>query len=388
MTASGAATASASSAPGVAVAFADWWSSVDRVALAAMSALLAAGLLCSMAASPSAADRFGIDAPFWFVMRQAVFAAASLGAIVVTSMFDPTRARRLAILALLACFVLLLITLFAGSETNAAKRWIRFGGYSLQPSEFAKPAFVVTAAWLLARGRETGAFAGAAIACAMLFAALATLLLLQPDFGQTVLLAGVLLGLTFLSGAPARVLAGLGALGGGIAAAAYFTQPHVAARVQAFFAPEPGYQTGLALEAIARGGLFGVGPGEGTVKHALPDAHTDFIFAVAAEEFGLLFTLGLIGLIGLVVVRILVRAAGERDEVRRLAAGGLALMIGAQALINLAVNLNLIPPKGMTLPFVSYGGSSLLALGLTGGLALAFTRRDPDRMPEGAGDAR
>lgn len=355
--------------------FAAWWREVDRVALGAMAALLACGVLSSFAASPAAAARLGLDDPFHFLIRHSVFAAIALALIVGVSMLDARTARRLAVLLLLAAIALLGLTLVVGTEVNGAHRWLRVGGLSLQPSELAKPAFVVTAAWLLAEGRRSGAWLPAAAASAALFAIIAVLMLAQPDFGQTVLLAAVFAGLAFLAGAPWTLMAGLALGAVGLAAAAYATLPHVAARMRAFLSPEAGYQTSQALEAIRRGGLFGVGPGEGVVKRSLPDSHTDFVFAVAAEEFGLLFTLGLIGLIAAVVIRLLARARGQAGRTAGVAAGGLALLIGAQAFINLAVNLNLIPPKGMTLPFVSYGGSSLLALGFAGGLALAFTRR-------------
>jgi len=347
-----------------------------------MVGLLGAGLLCSLAASPAAAARIGIEPPFYFLGRHAVFAAISLVAMLTVSMLDTTRARRLCVIALAGAFVLLTLTLIIGTEVNYATRWLRIGGFSLQASEFAKPVFVVTVAWLLAEGRRTDAFAGAILAAGVLFAALAALLLAQPDFGQTVLLAGAFAGLVFLVGAPWKWLAAIGVAGVALVLAAFAMLPHVAARIQGFFSPEEGYQTGTALDAIRHGGLFGVGPGEGLVKRSLPDAHTDFVFAVAAEEFGLVFSLLLIALLATVVVRTLARSGVGHDETPRLAAAGLALLIGGQAFINIAVNLSLIPPKGMTLPFVSYGGSSLLALGLTGGLALVFTRRDPGLAPK------
>jgi cell division protein FtsW len=358
-------------------ALSTWWREVDRVALAAMIGLLAAGLLCSLAASPAAAARLGIEDPFHFLVRHAVFSAVSLALIVLVSMLDATTARRLAVLALLGSLVLLTATLFAGTEVNAARRWLRFGGLSFQPVEIAKPAFVVAAAWVLAEGRRAGgrAWAIAGLVATLAFATIAALLLAQPDFGQTVLLAAVFTGLAFLAGAPWMLMATLAVAGAALAAGAYLMLPHVAARVQAFLSPELGYQTGQALAAIRHGGLLGVGPGEGLVKRSLPDAHTDYVFAVAGEEFGVIFLLGLIGLIGTVVVRLLTRARLRPGDTASLAAGGIALLIGVQALINVAVNLNLAPPKGMTLPFVSYGGSSLAALGFAGGLALAFTRR-------------
>jgi cell division protein FtsW len=365
-------------------ALATWWREVDRVALAAMAGLLAAGLLCSLAASPAAAARLGFDDPFRFLVRHAVYAAISLSLILGVSMLGPITARRLAVLALILSIGLLAATLAFGVDVNGARRWLRVGGASLQAAEIAKPAFVVTAAWLLAEGRRTGALRAATAAATVIFAVIAALLLAQPDFGQTLLLAIVFAGLVFLAGAPWRLMALVGVAAAGLAAGAYVRLPHVAARVREFLSPELGYQTSQALEAIRRGGLFGVGPGEGLVKRTLPDAHTDFVFAVAAEEFGLVFTLGLIGLLATVVLRLLMRALRGDNDTARLAAGGVALLIGCQAIVNIAVNLNLAPAKGMTLPFASYGGSSLVAIGLAGGLALAFTRAraaGPDLAP-------
>jgi cell division protein FtsW len=353
-----------------------------------MLGLLAAGLLCSLAASPAAAARLGVEEPFAFLRRHAVYAALAAALIVGISMASPRTARRAAVLALLAGSLLLALTLAFGVEVNHARRWLRIAGFSLQPSEIVKPAFLVTAAWLLAEGRRTGARAAATTAAAVGFAVIAALLLAQPDFGQTALLAGAFAGLLFLAGAPWRLMIALAVAGVGLGAGGYAGLPHVAARVRAFLSPEVGYQTGLALEAIRRGGLFGVGPGEGLVKHRLPEAHTDFVFAVAAEELGLVFTLGLIGLLGLLVARLLAGARFRALETSGLAAGALALLIGAQSLINLAVNLNLAPAKGMTLPFVSYGGSSLVALGFAGGLALAFTRRAETHAAAAAAPAR
>jgi cell division protein FtsW len=352
-----------------------WWREVDRVTLAAMASLLLGGLLCSLAASPAATARLGVDAPFHFLIRHTAYASVSLALIVGVSMLTAKWARRLAVLALIASLALLALTLFVGTEVNGARRWLRLGPLSLQASEIVKPAFIVTAAWLLSESRRAGDWTAGAVVSAAAFGIIAALLLAQPDFGQTLLLALAFAGLAFLAGAPWPLMAALAAAGVGLIAAAYAALPHVAARLQAFLSPEAGYQTSQAMEAIRRGGLFGVGPGEGLVKRALPDAHTDFVFAVAAEEFGLIFTLGLIALIGTVVVRLFLRASGRAADTAGLAAGGLSLLIGGQAFINLAVNLNLVPPKGMTLPFVSYGGSSLVALGFAGGLALAFTRR-------------
>jgi len=272
---------------------------------------------------------------------------------------------------LLGALVLTAATLFIGVEVKGATRWLRFGGLSLQPSEFLKPALIVVAAWLFAEQRRGGA-APAAIAAFVLYFVCVVLLLRQPDFGQTVLLTTGFGALFFLAGMPWIWTAALGAfalLGSG---AAYLVFPHVASRVDRFL-----HQIDRAIEAIGRGGLFGRGPGEGEVKHVLPDAHTDFIFAVAAEEFGLIACLAIVALFATVVWRGFLAALRLNDPFLQLASAGLTVLIGLQAFINVAVNLNMIPPKGMTLPFVSYGGSSMLAMAVTAGLLLAITRRRP-----------
>jgi cell division protein FtsW len=369
--------AEASAAPSVLA----WWRSLDRVSLAAVVGLLAAGLLSALAASPAAAGRIGLDDPFYFLTRHGVYVIAALGALAFGARLSPIGARRLSVLMLFASVVMLTLVLFLGAEAKGATRWLRIGPVSVQPSEFAKPAFVVTAAWLIAEGRKADGPPGYVIG-AVLYAAVAGLLLAQPDVGQTALLTVAFGGLVFVSGASWRWLAGLAAAGAGVAAAAYAFLPHVRARIDGFLGEGDTYQTDAALAAIAHGGLFGTGPGEGTVKHLVPDAHADYILAVAAEEFGLIFVAGLIGLIALFVIATLQRARKLVDGAARNAAAGLALLIGFQALINIAVNLNLIPPKGMTLPFVSYGGSSLVALGLAAGMTLAFTRRRPGAYPD------
>ena len=355
-----------------------WWRGVDRTLLVIVLALIAIGLILSMAASPAMADRLHIDDPFYFLYRQSVFAGVGVIGMLGVSALNPKGARRLAVLALFASFVMMAATLLIGHEVKGATRWIRFGPLSLQPSEFLKPALIVTAAWLFAEERRGAPIPGRAIAFGLFLLAIA-LLMAQPDFGQSVLLTLCFGGIFFASGLSwlwVSVLGGLAVCGSTLA---YFTFPHVASRVQRFINPESGdtYQIDRAMEAISRGGIAGAGPGEGEVKNFLPDAHTDFVFAVAAEEFGLMASLAIIGLFAILVARAWQQAMRLNDSFAQLAVAGLALQFALQALVNIGVNLNLIPPKGMTLPFVSYGGSSMLALAFGAGLLLAFTRRRP-----------
>jgi len=359
-------------------AFAEWWWSIDRTLLSAVLILIGVGFLMSLAASPAAAGRLSLDDPFHFLYRHGFYAGVGAATLLALSSLDPRGARRVAAVILLGALVLTAATLFIGVEVKGATRWLRFGGLSLQPSEFLKPALIVVAAWLFAEQRRGGA-APAAIAAFVLYFVCVVLLLRQPDFGQTVLLTTGFGALFFLAGMPWIWTAALGAfalLGSG---AAYLVFPHVASRVDRFLHPESGdtYQIDRAMEAIGRGGLFGRGPGEGEVKHVLPDAHTDFIFAVAAEEFGLIACLAIVALFATVVWRGFLAALRLNDPFLQLASAGLTVLIGLQAFINVAVNLNMIPPKGMTLPFVSYGGSSMLAMAVTAGLLLAITRRRP-----------
>ena len=354
---------------------AEWWWTIDRWTVLAILALIALGVVFTLAASPAVANRLSLDT-FHFVYRQAVFLVPALLIMFGVSFCDARQVRRLAGLVFFGGLVLMLGTLLIGPEIKGATRWLSFGRFSLQPSEFVKPAFVILAAWMFAEGARTKRVPGVAIAL-LLYAMFVTLLVLQPDFGQASLVTLVFGGLFFMVGISWVWIVGLGALGIGAAMAAYRMVPHVASRVDRFMDPASGdtYQIDRAMEAVQAGGLFGMGPGEGSVKLILPDAHTDFVFAVATEEFGVLAGLIIIGLFAFIVIRTLVRALEETDLFVQLAVSGLTLLIGAQALINLSVNLNLMPAKGMTLPFISYGGSSLLALALATGMLLSLTRR-------------
>ena len=354
---------------------ANWWWTVDRWSLAAIATLIVTGVLLTLAASPAVAGRIGLE-PFYFVYRQLSFVAPAFLMIFIVSLLGPRDVRRLALGLFIVSLGMMVATLIIGPEIKGAHRWLTAGPFSVQPSEFVKPAFVVLAAAALAESNRSPGFPGLVITLC-LFAAVASVLVLQPDFGQTMLLSIVTASLLFLAGLRWQWLAAFGVLGVAGGVGAYFLAPHVASRIDRFMSPDQGdtFQVNTALNAFVHGGITGVGPGEGSVKFVLPDAHTDFIFAVAAEEFGLAACTFLILLFAVVVWRALKRALDESDHFIQLAASGLAVLFGLQAVINIAVSLNLIPAKGMTLPFVSYGGSSMLALALTIGMLLALTRQ-------------
>lgn len=355
-----------------------WWGTIDRPVFAIAAMLMTVGLVFSFASSGAATDRLNYDNEYYFVIRQAFFVCVGASVIIGLSFLSPTNARRAAALFYVAAVVLMVYILMFGHEAKGAQRWLRFGGFSLQPSEILKPALVVVAAWLFSKKLENPMFPAARIALA-LYAVPVALLIMQPDIGQTGLLTLAFLTVFFIAGMPWVWIAGFfgaAVIGCG---AIYVAFEHVQKRVNGFLNPETGetYQTDRALDAIASGDLLGKGPGEGSIKHFLPDAHTDFIYSVASEEFGLIASVGLIGLFGALVVRGLHIANRQGEAFPQLAATGLFTLIGYQSAINLAVNLNLMPAKGMTLPFISYGGSSILGSAITIGLALALTRKRP-----------
>jgi cell division protein FtsW len=357
---------------------ATWWFTVDRGLLAAILLLAGVGLLLSLAASPAIALRKGYHA-FYFVERQVFFLGAALVAMLAISACGPRTIRRVALVLFLAMVAAMGGVLLAGDEVNGARRWLRVAGFSLQPSEFAKPAFVILAAWGLAQARVRSDMPGLGIAVAA-YLALVALLAQQPDVGQTLLVTLVWGAMLVMAGQPlamAAAVAGAGAVG---LLTAYLMLPYVRLRFDRFWNPMAGdnSQSDRALQSFIEGGFFGRGPGEGTIKSVLPDAHTDFIFAVVAEEYGVIACLGLIVLFGFIVLRVFARSLDEPDDFRRLAVTGLALVFGLQALINMAVNAGLVPPKGMTLPLISAGGSSTVAVGLGLGMILALTRRRAD----------
>ncbi|GER06800.1 cell division protein FtsW [Iodidimonas muriae] len=353
-----------------------WWWTVDRWLLVAVIFLLGAGLVLTFGASTPVAERLGLPV-FHFAKRQLVFLALGLVLMITVSLASVKMVRRGAIALFALCLVLMVVTLLFGPDYNGATRWVNVAGFTLQPAEFLKPAFAVVSAWLFAGAMDDKSFPGRQIASG-LFVLCAGLLILQPDIGQTILLGSVWSIQMILAGLPLLWIGGLLVLGIVTVFLCYLFVPHVTERFDRFLDPSSGdtYQVDTALNAFRAGGLFGRGPGEGAVKKVLPDAHTDYIFAVAGEEFGALVCLIIVGVFAVIVMRGLVRLTEEEDPFIVLAAGGLLSLFGLQAMINIGVNLALLPSKGMTLPFISYGGSSMLALGLSMGMVLALTRKN------------
>lgn len=355
----------------------DWWFTVDRVLMLAILILFATGLVLSLAASPAVALKKGLPA-YHFVKRHLLFAGCGAALMLAVSFLTPVGVRRLALALFLGCVAGLIAVPLVGTEVNGAYRWLSIGGHSLQPSEFLKPGFAVLIGWMFAEAQRRPEMPALALA---IFAVLvvAGLLVAQPDVGQTLLIAVVWGALFFVSGQPligAAIIGGLGVAG---LSAAYAMLPHVKFRIDRFFSPLAGdnSQVDRAIQSFSQGGFLGRGPGEGTIKTSLPDAHTDFIFAVVAEEYGALLCLVLLVLFAFVVLRALRRARDEPDAANRFGIIALALMFGLQALINMGVNVGLLPAKGMTLPLISYGGSSTLAISITLGMLLALTRWRP-----------
>lgn len=354
------------------------WSGLDRPILVIVIFLMAIGIVLAFAASPAAAERAAwIDDPFYYLYRQLFFAGAGLAILAFASALSVTGVRRFAGLALVGALIALVLVLIIGADVKGATRWIRLGTFSLQPSEFLKPAFVVIAAWLFAEEDRGAPIPGRLVAFGF-YGLSVLLLMLQPDFGQTVLISlvfGALLWAGGLSWLHTTILGVLAVIGGG---GAYVALPHVRDRILDFIGPGGAQtQTETALDAMSRGGVWGAGPGEGQVKHLLPEAHTDFVFSVAAEEYGLIASLAIIGLYALLFARAWMLSLRLTDPFAQLATSGLALLFALQALVNIGVNLDIAPPTGMTLPFISYGGSSMLALCFSAGLLLALTRRRP-----------
>jgi len=356
----------------------EWWRSIDQVTLSILICLLGAGVILSMASSPAAAARLDYSNAFYFLYKHMIFVALGFFGMFIVSLLDPVNARRIAVFALIGSFLLMLTLPFLGYEVKGATRWIRLGPLGLQPSEFAKPAFIVFAAWMFSI-RERDPNVPSVVIVFATYIALIAMLIMQPDFGQSFLLTLGFAAVFFFAGLSlgwVLIMLGITVCG---AVAAYLALPHVRARVEAFTSPNTAdsYQTDKAIEAISTGGFFGQGPGEGVVKYSLPDGNTDFIFALLVEEFGFLISVILILLLASLVIQSFRNALRLNDYFCQLATAGLATMIGMQTIINLFVNLNMVPSKGMTLPFISNGGSSMLALCFTAGLILAFTRRRP-----------
>jgi len=372
--------------------FGRWWREVDHVVFTIAAALLCTGFVVALASSPSAAARMNLSDPFYFFWRQGAFVVFGAALALGISLLDNRGVRRAAGIMFVLAIMFMIAVLFLGSEVKGARRWINFGFVSLQPVEMLKPSLVILTAALFARppaeARENAAMIST-IAALSLFVVSAALLLSQPDVGQTFVCFLILLAMFLLAGVPLLWLGGLlgiAALGG---AALYMIFPHVHNRVNSFINPAPGdgYQLLKAQQAIAHGGFLGKGPGEGAVKMSLPDAHTDFAFSVAAEEFGLVALVGIILLFGALCVRGLAMARKLKDPFAQLAASGLYCLVGLEAALNIAVNLAMVPPKGLALPFISYGGSSMLGVALTIGLALALTRNRPGAYERGFSSA-
>jgi cell division protein FtsW len=358
--------------------FSRWWRTIDKWTLSCVFVLFGIGILLGLAASPPLAEKNNLPY-FYFVQRQVFFGFIALTTMVLVTMMDPHKVRRFGVVGFLAAFIALALLPFFGTDFGkGAMRWFSFGFASVQPSEFLKPAFVITSAWLIAAALEIGGPPGRLYSF-MLTTVIVVMLALQPDFGQASLVLFSWGVMYFVGGAPLLLLiclAGLVVFGGMLA---YNGSEHFARRIDGFLSPDidPTTQIGYATNAIREGGFFGVGVGEGTVKWSLPDAHTDFIIAVAAEEYGMILVFTIIALYATITVRSLWRLLRERDPFIRLAGTGLACAFGIQAFINMGVAVRLLPAKGMTLPFVSYGGSSVIASGIAVGALLAFTRTRP-----------
>jgi len=351
-----------------------WWWTVDRWLLALITVIAAVGVVLIAAASPPVAVRIGLG-NYDFVYKHLTMLVPALAIVVGVSLLSPRDVRRLGVVMFVGSMVLLAATLVIGVEIKGARRWIHFPGLSIQPSEFVKPSFAIVAAWLFARAKSVPGFPGSLI-CIALYLCVAALLLMQPDLGMAFVVSSVWFSQFFLAGLPILLVGVLAILGMGGLVGAYFLLPHVASRINRFLDPASGdtYQVDRSLEAFLNGGLFGTGPGQGTVKFQLPDAHADFIFAVAGEELGLIACIVIVLLFAVVVLRGFQRAFGSGNLFVLLAVSGICVQFGLQALVNMGSSLHLIPTKGMTLPLISYGGSSLLAVGFGLGALLALTR--------------
>lgn len=369
-----------------------WWWTVDRSMLCAVLVLAVFGVALVATASPSVAQQIGArHGDYHFLVRHILFLVPSLVMMIGVSMLSPRLIWRMCSVVLAGCILAMIAVLFSGSEIKGAQRWLEIGGLSIQPSEIMKPSFAVVAAWLVAGSKNavlnTGDYRGdknkkskrrlhGFHLAALLYFILIFLLMMQPDLGMSVVLTVIAATQFFLAGLRFRYLAGLLGLGGGGLAMAYLSFPHVRSRIDRFLEPDSGdnYQVEQSLSAIKNGGFFGVGPGQGTEKLGLPDSHADFIFSVLLEEMGIFFAAILIGLYLFILLRGFYRLRQSGDIFAILAVGGLLMMFGLQAFIHMGSAVNILPAKGMTLPFISYGGSSTIAMGLAFGMILALTR--------------
>lgn len=355
--------------------FGRWWWTIDRPALFAVIGLVCLGSVLVAAASPPVAHRLHLPT-FYFVHRHQIFLAGAFLVMVLVSLLPPVAVKRLAFLGFAASIGLMLLVPLVGPEVKGARRWISLGGFSIQPSEFMKPCFAVVMAWICSEKHKRVYFPGNRLAL-VLYALTVALLLLQPDFGMTLTVSAMWAIQFFLAGLPFLWVIALMVFGAMGIFGAYHYFPHVQARIDRFLDPASGdnYQVAKSLEAFENGGIFGRGPGEGQVKRSLPDSHTDFVFSVAGEEFGMLACLLIVSLFAFVVLRALSRVWHETDLFVVIAVAGLTVQFGIQSVINMGVAVNLLPAKGMTLPFLSYGGSSVIAIALGVGMMLALTRR-------------
>ncbi len=351
-----------------------WWFTIDRPLMFAVVLLMAIGVLFSLAGSPAVADRLGLD-HFHFFKRQLIFMVPALVILIGASFLDIRLVRRVSIIGFVIALVLMVAAKLFGPEIKGAHRWLDLGFFNFQPSELAKPTFIVVAAFLLAEGRRRDDIPGAVLAWGA-FCLVVSLLVIQPDFGQTALICLVWAVMLLVYGIAWRYVFGLVGLAVAGSFVAYKSFSHVASRIDRFLQPGAGdnFQVDMAKKAFENGGLFGMGPGAGAAKRSLPDAHTDFIFAVVGEEFGFIACILLIALVAFIALRVLRFAMEEGDSFVALALTGLVSVFSFQAIINMAVNVSLMPAKGMTLPFISYGGSSLLTMAFAMGLVLALTR--------------
>jgi cell division protein FtsW len=358
-----------------------WFWEIDRVLLLLVAILIAIGLVAVAAASPAAAERYSGGnvrfPPLHYFTRQLMWIAISVPVMIFISMLPRDRLKRLCLAAAAACLAAMVIVPIVGPEVNGARRWLSLGFTQVQPSEFLKPAFIVTLAWLLSL-KEKDKGLPVMLMSGGFTAVVAVLLMLQPDFGSTIIFGTVWIAMIALAGANLRLLAGIGLGGMVLIVFAYFFYDVAQVRIDGFlFGEGDNFQVENALRTLTAGGLLGMGPGGGTRKFNLPEPHTDYIFSVIGEEFGLIACMAIAAIYCAIVVRVLVKLLDEDEPFAILAAAGLACQFGLQALINMAVNVQLAPSKGMTLPFISYGGSSMLALSVSMGLLLAFTRRNP-----------
>lgn len=354
-----------------------WWWTVDKKMLFALLALIAIGISLVASASPAVATRIG-TAPTHFITRHMIFAFPAAILLVSVSMMSHQMIRRAGTIVFAVAIFFMFIVPFVGSDIKGAQRWIQIFGFSLQPSEFIKPAFAIVTAWLIAHQKQHANIPGYLLSVCM-YGLVVLLLLSQPDFGMTVVVTFMFISQVFIAGLPVRYLVLLGLFALMAVAGIYFTFDHVRSRIDRFMDPNSGgdtYQIDRSLEAFANGGLVGTGPGQGTVKNTIPDAHADFIFSVSGEEYGLILTIGLVAIYGFVLLRGFSRLMETSDLFVILAAGGILCMFGMQAFVHMGSSLHLLPTKGMTLPFISYGGSSIIAMGFSMGVVLGLTRRE------------